>query len=285
MSSPSSLRRLPEGGILRGSLRDVFPDWSEPERWLFVSPHDDDPAVGGGLLLALAREEAVEIRVRIVTDGRMGYTPTVSPTEVVGRRREETRRSFALFGVDDVGWYDYPDTRLHLWQGRARDGEVPGEWGGAPHVIRGYTGLQNSITAELRDYRPTRIFLLSANDYHPDHKVVHQETMISIFHAQGDIWPELGAPIAARPWVHEIAAYRPFTEEPDICLRGDPEQFRMKLDAITAFASQTQIGELVAAVRRAGAVEYLRSYRFDTYDPTVYAHLFAGAEANDETHG
>ncbi|MFP4153055.1 MAG: PIG-L deacetylase family protein [Alkalispirochaeta sp.] len=284
MSSPNNVRRLPGGGSVRGSLRDVLPDWSEPERWLFISPHDDDPAVAGGLLLALARAEAVEVRVRIATDGRMGYTPAVSPAEVVDRRREETRRSFELFGVDDVGWYNYPDTRLHLWQGRVSAAEIPDTWGTAPHVVQGYTGLQNSITAELRDYRPARIFLLSMNDYHPDHKVVHQEAMISIFHAQGDIWPELGTPITARPRVHEIAAYRPFTEEPDICLRGDAAQFQMKLDAIEAFASQTQIGELVAAVRRAGAVEYLRSYRFDTYDPAVYAPLFAEEEARDEAH-
>jgi LmbE family N-acetylglucosaminyl deacetylase len=291
---PNHARRLPDGRVVRGTLSDVFPDWTDAERWLFVSPHDDDPAVAGGLLLALAKEAGVSVRVRIATDGSMGYTPKVTAEDVIERRREETLQSFLRFGVDDVAWWSYPDTQLYRWQGRfptvsQDNGAVPDRPfeghavdGGRDyptcHSVAGYTGLQNSIVAELRSYRPTRIFLLSSNDYHPDHKVVHQETMISLFHAQGDIWPELGDPIVGRPWVHELAAYCPFVSPPDIRLRGSDALFRVKLDAITDFASQTQIETLVAAIRNAGPVEYVRSYRFETYDPSAYASLFDGDE-------
>ncbi|MDA3951725.1 MAG: PIG-L family deacetylase [Spirochaeta sp.] len=274
MSLPHNIRRLRDGRLVHGELSTVFPDWTADERWLIISPHDDDPPLAGGLLLAAAARTGIPVRIRIVTDGRMGYTPHVSAADVVARRREEARTSFTLLGVEDLGWYDYPDTRLHSWQGRIPADTVADP----PHVVAGFTGIQNSVVAELREYRPTRIFVLSSNDYHPDHKVVHQETMMCIFHAQGDIWPELGPPIAERPWVHELAAYRPFLSDPDICLRGDDAMFQEKLDAIAAFASQTQIAQLVASVRRAGAVEYLRSYRFETYDPAVYASLFDGDE-------
>lgn len=310
MSLPHSTRRLRDGRLVHGGIAEIFPDWAGAaptgdaapdgesgrpcERWLFVSPHDDDPAVAAGLAIALGVAAGARIRVRIVTDGRMGYTPSVSADDVVSRRREETFHSFSRLGVEDIGWYDYPDTQLPLCVGRRRvrdtgddgvrgtvaapEAHVDEYYHDAPHAVAGFTGLQNSFVSELRRYRPTRLFLLSAADYHPDHKTVHQEMMISLFHAQGDIWPELGPPIEARPWVHEVAAYRPFPEPPDICLRADEATFRGKLDAIAAFASQTQIDRLVQAVRRAGPVEYVRSYRFETYDPATYATLFEGEE-------
>lgn len=255
----------------------MFPDWKDRERWLFVTPHDDDPVIAGGLLLAQARAAGVEVRIRIATDGRMGYTPSVSSGEIVRRRQEESISAFGKLGIDDVDWWGYPDSRLHIFAGRF---SVPTDDTAdeSIHTYLGYTGLQNSIVAELRSYRPTRLFLMSANDYHPDHKIVHQEAMISLFHGQSDIWPELGPPIDARPWVHELAVYRPFLSPPDIRIQSDRETFQTKLDAIADFSSQTQIVTLVEAIRNAGAVEYVRSYRFDTYDPSIYNGLFDGDE-------
>ena len=270
--SPGCARRLTNGAITRGGLPEVFPDWHAEERWLILTPHDDDPALSAALLLAEASRIGVTVRVRIATDGSMGYTPAVSAVEVVERRRRETTASFRLLGVHDVAWYDYPDTRLYRWQGRLPvDDTVPH----GLHVVAGHTGLQNSIVAELRAFRPTRVFVFSSQDYHPDHKTVHQEALISLFHALGDIWPELGRPPATTPWIHELAAYCPFVTDPDIRIVGTDAQFDTKLAAIGAFASQTQIATLVEAVRAAGPVEYVRSFEFATYSPSLYADLFA----------
>lgn len=279
MSTPAEgaarcARRLTSGHVVRGGLPQVFPDWQDNERWLILTPHDDDPALSAALLLTEAARIGVELRVRIATDGSMGYTSRVTAQDVVARRRDETLQSFAHCGVHDVDWYNYPDTRLHRWQGRlSADDNVPH----GQHVVAGHTGLQNSIVAELRALRPTRLFLLSAQDYHPDHKTVHQEALISVFHACGDIWPELGTPLPQAPWIHELAAYCPFAVDPDIQIIGTEAQFAAKLAAIEAFASQTQIATLVAAVRTAGPVEYVRSFAFATYSPSSYAGLFPDA--------
>lgn len=282
-SRPTVRRRLSEEKIITGSLRDTLPDADERERWLFISPHDDDPAISAGMFLATAAAEGVEIRMRIATDGSMGYTSAVGADEVVARRRRETRDSCRQLGIDDVEWYDYPDARLHRWQGRFPVGELPAtadtvatvlERPGGTHTVAEHTGLQNSITAEIRSYRPTRILVMSAEDYHPDHKIVHQEVMISIFHAQGDVWPELGSPIEALPWVHECAAYAPFAGDPDLELTGTTELFERKLQAIATFASQTQIARLVTDLKGSGPYEYLRSFPFETYSPQRYAGLF-----------
>ncbi|MFO8042785.1 MAG: PIG-L family deacetylase [Alkalispirochaeta sp.] len=297
-------RRRQQGQIVTGSLRDTLPGAEERERWLFISPHDDDPAISAGMFLATAAAEGVQIRMRIATDGSMGYTSVVAADEVVERRRRETRDSCRQLGIDDVEWYNYPDARLHRWQGRFPVGDVSvtagatsnvltsnsaGTAGAAAehpagiHTVAGYTGLQNSITAEIRSYRPTRILVMSAEDYHPDHKIVHQEVMISIFHAQGDVWPELGSPIEALPWVHECAAYAPFAGDPDLELTGTAELFERKLQAIATFVSQTQIARLVAGLKASGPYEYLRSFPFETYSPQRYAGLFHSPAA--ETTG
>ena len=163
-------RRLTTGEIRRGSFHDVLPEYREGERWFFLSPHDDDLAIAGGLSIAVARAEGVEMRARIVTDGAMGYTSVVGADRIRDVRRKETAACFTILGIDDYDWYDYPDAGLAPWQGRKRASDESD----APHRAAGYTGLQNSFVAELRSWRPKRVILLSPQDYHPDHKMVHQ---------------------------------------------------------------------------------------------------------------
>jgi len=56
------------------TLESVSRHWQgKKERFLFISPHDDDVVLGGGLLLQLARMEDVPVHIIIVTDGAMGY--------------------------------------------------------------------------------------------------------------------------------------------------------------------------------------------------------------------
>jgi len=127
----------------------------------------------------------------------------------------------------------------------------------------------------LRQVRPTRVFLPSITDLHPDHQIVNAEMQISLFHAQGGIWPELGPPIAAVPTVYEYATYSDFATPPEIRLAGTPEMLQRKLDAIRVYASQEQIELLVDVQRQAGPVEYLREMQFHFYQPQQYAGMFA----------
>ena len=66
-------------------------------------------------------------------------------------------------------------------------------------MFLGHTGVQNAFTLFLRRIAPSRVFVPTASDLHPDHKVANQEMLISLFHAQGEIWPELGRPLEAVP--------------------------------------------------------------------------------------
>ncbi len=252
-------------------LASVFDGWApENERWLFVGPHDDDVVLGAGLLIQKAIEERIPVHVLVTTDGRMGYCRLEDRESIVRLRAHETRESCAILGVDHVEWLHFPDCNLTAFAGR-RPAENPAD----PHVIAGFTGLENAYTHRFRKIRPTRIFVPTGTDLHPDHKIVHQECLISIFHACGDIWPELGIPLAGVPKVYETAIYCRFPKPPTIKLAATAAHFETKLRAIGAYESQRQIARIVDNVRRGGPVEYFRSADVELFSTDEYAALFS----------
>ena len=127
----------------------------------------------------------------------------------------------------------YPDGNLSPWCGSfIRNGES-----GQPEKTY---GLQMAFTRLLRQVRPTRVFLPTGSDLHPDHRIVHEQLMISLFHAQGGIWPELGQPIAEVPRVYEMAIYCDFPEPPQIRLESPAEMLETKIRAIMAYGSRSR---------------------------------------------
>jgi LmbE family N-acetylglucosaminyl deacetylase len=262
-------RKRSNGELVSGVLSDVLPDFREGERWIFVSPHDDDAVIGAGLLIQEAIASGVSASLRIVTDGSMGYTDLEERDRIVEIRRAETYESYGVIGLDDIAWFGYRDNDLYRHCGRRRIGPPSDE---TIDAREGHTGLQNSLTAEIRALRPTRVLVCAASDYHPDHKLTFQETMISVFHATGTIWPELGDPWSAPTrsgyaLVYEYAVYAPYAQPPDHRLQSEPENLERKLDAISRYRSQRQIGKLVEQIGNGGAIEFLRTVPFDHYSP------------------
>lgn len=261
--------RRTENGIVRSNtITDIFTDASSNERWLFVAPHDDDLVLGASFLISYAVANGISVRALITTDGQMGYGSTISKSEIVEVRKKETKNSFLALGVDDVVWLDYPDCSLNNYCGCRTSTN------GEPFAIKGQVGLQNSYVAQLRDYRPTRVFLPSGNDYHPDHKTVYNEFLISLFHSGGDIWPQLGTPLEKTPDLYEMAIYKDFITPPNIQLKVSDDIFQKKINAIAAYESQKQIGELINNVKQSGPIEYYYNVKFELYLPKKYEALF-----------
>ncbi len=267
-------RRNSDGSIdERRRISQLLDNWQgERERWLFIAPHDDDVVMGAGLLLQCARAEDVAISVLITTDGSMGYCSLEDRERISEIRKRETLESFHQLGIDDVSWLNFGDGNLTLYHGRRQAAA------GDPGVIEGYTGLANAYTYELRKTRPTRLFLASGNDLHPDHKSVYQEARASIFHAGGAIWPELGEPLDELPVVYELAIYCAFPSPPEYLISGSADHLERKLEAIAAYRSQKQIGRLVDELRSAGPIEYLKLSDFALYSPEIYRGLFEPEE-------
>ncbi len=257
------------------TLASVSRTWQgKRECFMFISPHDDDAVIGAGIFMQLAMMESVPVHIVIITDGSQGYCSEQEKNSIGEIRRAETFECYQSLGVprENIIWLGFPDCRLSLFCGRrpAKAGEP---------AAAGFTGLQNAITKTLRDIRPTQVFMPTSSDLHPDHKIVHQETLISLFHAAGAIWPELGKAIDKVPWVHEMGVYCDFPEPPKLRICATQQHLENKLRAIGKFKSQKQIDSLIEIVRKSGPQEYLRELQFKLYQPRKYHDMF---EEKDE---
>ena len=265
-------QRLVEGRrIESGNPADIWPDWrGKDESWLFMSPHDDDIVCGCGLTFLSALKIGVKTSAGVVTNGKMGYCRPEQKETIAAIRREECAASFKMLGLpeENLHFLHYDDGNLNRQAGRRFDDSD------APYVIAGASGLQNSFVWLLRTVRPTRLFLPSVTDLHPDHKFTNTEMMISIFHAQGGIWPELGEPIAEIPHLYEYATYSNLLTPPSIRVCVPDEMLELKLNSIYAYKSQEQIELTIEMQRRGGTKEYLREVRFDLFEPEKCAPLF-----------
>jgi len=253
------------------TLASVSRHWKqEDECFLFISPHDDDVIIGGGLMILSALAEKVPVHVVVVTDGAMGYCSRREKGAISDIRKAETYAACKALGVNksNVHWLGFPDCQLSHYQGRrpARPEDAV--------QSHGYCGLQHSFVELLRKVRPNQVFLPTSADLHPDHRIVHSEMMISIFHATGAIWPELGKQLKTVPYIHEVAIYCNFPSPPRLRITAPPRAFRKKLDAIAEFRSQKQIGEMVKILEQAGPTEYLRPVDFALYNPAIYRDTF-----------
>jgi LmbE family N-acetylglucosaminyl deacetylase len=251
------------------TLASVSRHWKQqPQRFLFLSPHDDDVIIGGGLMILSALAEKVPVHVAVVTDGAMGYCSLAEKDAISEIRRKETLASFRSMGVakENIHLLGFPDCQLALYQGRRPT--APGE-----PQIGGFTGLQGAFTQLLRDVKPTQVFLPTSADLHPDHRIVHSELLISVFHASVDIWPELGQPHPV-PYLHELAVYCNFPQPPKLRIHAPPSAMRRKLQAIREFRSQKQIKAVLENIRLAGPWEYLRPLDFAMYNPVIYRDRF-----------
>lgn len=257
-------------------LSTVSRHWQgKKERFLMISPHDDDAVLGAGLLIQLARRENVPVHILIVTDGRMGYCSEEEKDSISEIRRNESYECYQSLGIPkkNIIWLGFPDCQLNSYRGRA-----PVE-SKEPLAIKGFTGLQNAFTYHLRKIKPTQCFLPTWNDLHPDHRIIYEEMLISLFHAAGNIWPELGRPLSNVPYVHTYAVYCDFLEPPTLRMRTPRSYLEKKLKAISAFRSQKQISSLIENVRHCGPEEYTRAIEFKLYRPTKYRSLFEEKEA------
>ena len=253
------------------TLAGVSRHWQgNKESFLFISPHDDDIVLGAGLFIQLAQKEHVPVHVLIVTDGSMGYCAREQKDKISEIRQEETYKCYMSLGVprENIIWLGFPDCRLNYYKGRRFSDSNDFT------RIEGYIGLQNSFTYWLRKISPTQCFLPTSSDLHPDHRIVHEEFLISLFHAAGNIWPELGDKIEKVPYVHEMAVYCDFPECPKLRIKTPYSYLEKKLEAISAFKSQKQIGLLIDIVQKSGPYEYLRELDFKLYHPAAYYDMF-----------
>lgn len=251
------------------AIQHLLIDWQEQkEGVLVIVPHDDDATIGMGMLLQYFTKAGVPLSIAVITDGRLGYTSVSDRPSITEIRKCEMNESCQLLGItaSQIQWLGFPDGDLERYRGKRQATK------GDPSSVDGFTGLEDALVRVMRSgiehrgtrYPVTRIFCPAASDYHNDHIVVAEQIMISIFHAQGLIWPECGACIKRRPSCYQFAIYCDFAADqpPNILYRGDGDIFEAKMRSIMAFKSQGQIAALVDDVKSEGPFELYREVEF-----------------------
>jgi len=292
------VRLVGEERRVGSKLASVSRHWQDKkERFLVISPHDDDAALGAGLFIQLAKRENVPVHIMIVTDGSMGYCNIKERDTIAEIRRSETFECYQNLGVPkaNIVWLGFPDCQISNFRGRSPVLEFPIDdlrlaickskiENRKSEIdlrlpIAGFVGLQNTFTYYLRKIRPTQCFLPTHNDLHPDHRIIYEEFLISLFHSAGNIWPELGRPLSKVPYVHTYAVYCDFAAPPTLRMRTPTSYLDKKLKAIAAFRSQKQISSLIENVRHCGPEEYIRAIDFKLYHPASYRNKFEQRKA------
>jgi LmbE family N-acetylglucosaminyl deacetylase len=242
-------RRNGQEIISSANPADIWNNWqNEKEVWLFIAPHDDDIVCGAGLTFLAALQHKINVSAAVISNGRMGYCLNEHRTKITHIRREETQASFAHLGLPQENLYLFSYDDGSLLQNMGRRFSASDNY----NAIVGAIGLQNTLTWLLRKIRPTRVFIPNRLDLHPDHKVVYHETVISVFHAQGDIWPELGTSIDTIPFLYEYATYSDFITPPNIRVRVPDNLVEQRLQALALYKSQLQIKLVVEELQKVG---------------------------------
>jgi LmbE family N-acetylglucosaminyl deacetylase len=264
-------RRTATGPLSSSNPAEVWNGWcGADERWLFVSAHDDDVVIGAGLTFLAGIANGIATYAAYCSNGQMGYCSAEQKENIVRVRCEETDRSYEHLGLpkENLIRFEFSDSILPLAVGRQF---VPP---GTLNEIAGAAGMQNSLTWLLRKIKPTRVFLPNHLDIHPDHQTVHHELVISLFHAQGEIWSELGEPITEIPKLYEYITYSDFAIPPTMRIQVSDDLVRRRLEAVAMYKSQRQIGLAIESLRKAGGTEFLLEMEFQLFQAGQYNELF-----------
>ena len=264
--------RTKKGKITSTDPAEIWSDWQgNHERWLFFAPHDDDIVAGAGLTFLAGIHLGVDVHAAVITNGRMGYCLPEMKNTIKQVRHAEARESFLFLGLPESNLYqfDYDDGNLPHHAGRWLTDDT-----NDTRAIAGAVGLQNTMTWLLRQVKPTRVFMPNRLDLHPDHSIVNKELIMSVFHAQGQIWPELGPPIPTLPMLYEYATYNDFISAPTLRIRVSDDLAEKRLAALALYKSQLQIDLVVNEIRKAGGNEYLLEMAFEVYSAKKYESLF-----------
>jgi LmbE family N-acetylglucosaminyl deacetylase len=186
------------------------------DRVLVLAPHPDDEVLGCGGVLQHAVALGLPVRIVFLTYGdfyewsfiRHEKRPVLTPRGVEGMgevRQSEALAADATLGVPaaDLVFLGYPDFgALKMWYEA---------WGSAPPIRGGLTRatavpypdafrpgapykgdeVLNDLTAILRAFRPTKVFVSHPADHHPDHKALYLFARIALFDVAPEIAPQV----------------------------------------------------------------------------------------------
>ncbi len=256
------------------------------DRVLVLAPHPDDEVLGCGGVIQQAVALGLPVQIAFLTYGDFyehsfivyKKRPVLTARGVQGMgeiRHDEAVAADSVLGVprDNLRFFGYPDF-----------GTLPmfdTAWGDAPSV-RGilsratavpyanavrpgapYKGEEvlKDLTALLREFRPTQVFISHPADHHPDHRAMYAFTRVCLFDLEKEMSPQVHPYLvhyASWPIPHGYHPDKPLAPPGWLCKEIpwridplDPPMVGVKLDALKKHRTQyeTTPGFLSAFVR------------------------------------
>jgi LmbE family N-acetylglucosaminyl deacetylase len=258
-------------GARGGDIEILFPGWKKGEAVAFLSPHDDDAALGAGHLLRAVKKAGGKPVVLVFCKGDAGYSEASEKRTIVARRRSEAVAAYALLGVprEDIVFFNRPDLSL------------------MGHVNRtspaGRKGVVEDLIRVLRARRAARVVFTSPHYENWDHTAVYMLGMYAAPQAGDGILADLGVPSAVASML-VYSVWGDFAPRPggglsaDLGLLASDRDEQAVRKALAAFASQAAImANTVAARREArrGPEGWLELYaRASVREPVDYLAYF-----------
>ncbi len=253
-------------------IATLFPGWESDETVAFLSPHDDDVALGAGFLVRAVIENGGVPLVLVFCKGDAGYSHAREKATIVRTRRRETAEAYRILGVEpaDIHLFGIPDLSLMPYVNR----KVPGGAGIVDRFIR-----------LLRSNKVSRTVIASPNFENWDHTAVFNLGVYCAPQAGDPILADLGEPCVIRSGlIYSVwGDFGPagggaggLRAEAGI-LAGENEE-RLVREALGAFVSQAAVMENTAARQREsrrGPEGYLELYqRAGVRKPIDYTAYF-----------
>ncbi len=179
-------------------------------RILLIAPHSDDEMLGCGGTLALLRQTGCHIKVVIITDGKagdpLGYN---AGGDIVIHRQRESVAALHLLGIDDVVFFNQPDSHYqHTHQ------------------------IAIQLADLLNSYAANWLLLPSVLDFHRDHVAISLSLL--------EIWQQNGC--LERVFLYEIWSPVPATKVVDITT-----VFSLKQQALQCYQLPLKYSDYLAA--------------------------------------
>lgn len=246
---------------------------STNDRVLVMAPHPDDESLGCGGIIQAAVERHIPVRVVFFTYGDNNQWsfvlyrkhPVLEPKAVEGMglmRRGEAIQAARRLGLEtnQLTFLGYPDFgTLHIWNNcwgayppyksmLTRTTAVP--YANALRPGARYTGedILQDLTAILRDFKPTKIFLSHPADHNPDHRALYLFMRVALWNLESDLRAELLPYLTHFPrWPQPQGLHAAEPLEPPEIMRQTTawylfplgsNQVSVKLAALKAHASQ-----------------------------------------------
>ena len=207
--------------VTRPGLRQTVISWpalglSSVDRVLILAPHPDDEVLGCGGIIQQAVAMGLPLRIVFLTYGDnnqwsfMLYRkrPELLPGQVEGMglvRHDEALAAAKVLGVpaDDLIFLGYPDFgTLSIWESHwgaaspfrsmlTRVTAVP--YQNALHPGAPYKGeaILGDLTAVIRDFRPTKVFVSHPADQNPDHLALYLFAHVALWDLASDVAPQV----------------------------------------------------------------------------------------------